>query len=85
MRRKYRNIYTNHNPFIRRKVIPGRRVTLTAESTLSSVCMTKTLPSLTELAAGQARRHGEGGGRGVRGVRTPPPRSQKGPPDGIVR
>ena len=24
-------------------------------------------------------------GRGVRGVRTPPPRSQKGPPDGIVK
>ena len=45
--------------------------------------MTKTLPRLTELTAGQARRHGGGGG--VRGVRTPPPRSQKGPPDGIVK
>ena len=44
--------------------------------------MTKTLPRLTELTAGQARRHGGGG---VRGVRTPPPRSQKGPPDGIVK
>ena len=44
--------------------------------------MTKILPRLTELTAGQARRHG--GGR-VRGVRTPPPRSQKGPPDGIVK
>ena len=46
--------------------------------------MTKTLPRLTELMAGQARRH-EGGGGGVRGVRTPPLRSQKGPPDGIVK
>ena len=26
-----------------------------------------------------------GGGGGVRGVRTPHPRSQKGPPDGIVK
>ena len=43
--------------------------------------MTKSLPRLTELTAGQARRQGEG----VRGVRTPPPRSQKGPPDGIVK
>ena len=42
--------------------------------------MTKTLPCLIELTAGQARRHGGGGG-----VRTPPPRSQKGPPDGIVK
>ena len=40
--------------------------------------MTKTLPRLTELTAGQARRHGGG-------IRTPPPRSQKGPPDGIVK
>ena len=44
--------------------------------------MTKTLLRLTELTAGQARRHG---GAGVRGVRMPPPRSQKGPPDGIVK
>ena len=44
--------------------------------------MTKTLPRLAELTAGQACRRGDGGG--VRGVRTPPPRSQKGPPDGIV-
>ena len=73
-----------HNPFIRRKVVPGRRVTLKVESTLSSVCMTKTLPLLTELPAFQARRHGDGG-RGVGGVRMLPPRSQKGPPDGIVK
>ena len=44
--------------------------------------MTKTLPRLTELTAGQAYRHGRGGGGGVR---TQPPRSQKGPPDGIVK
>ena len=69
---------------MRRKVVPGRRVTLTVESTLSSVCMTKTLPLLAELTAGQARRHGDGG-RGVGGVRMPPPRSQKGPPGGIVK
>ena len=56
--KKYWNIYTNHNPFIRRKVVPSTRVTLTAESTLSSVCMTKTLPRLIELMAGQARKHG---------------------------
>ena len=48
--------------------------------------MTKTLPRLTELTAGQARRHGGGRGGGrVRRVPTPPPRSQKGPPDGIVK
>ena len=45
--------------------------------------MTKTLPRLTELTAGQARRHGGGGE--VRGVRMPPPWSKKGPPDGIVK
>ena len=60
IRKKYWNIYTNHNLFIRRKVVPGRKVTLTAESTLSSVCMTKTFPHLTELTAGQARRQGLG-------------------------
>ena len=43
--------------------------------------MTKSLLRLTELRAGQARRQGEG----VRWVRMPPPRSQKGPPDGIVK
>ena len=57
---KILKIYTNHNLFIRRKVVPGRRVTLTAESTLSSVCMTKTFPRLTEFTAGQARRQGRG-------------------------
>ena len=62
IRKKYWNTYTNHNLFTRRKVIPGRRVTRTAGSTLSSVCMTKALPRLTELTAGQARRHGGGGG-----------------------
>ena len=44
--------------------------------------MTKSFPRLTELTAGQARRHGGGG---VCGMRTPPPRSQKGPPGGIVK
>ena len=39
-------------PFIRRKVVPGRRVTLPAESTLSSVRTTRKLPRLTELTAG---------------------------------
>ena len=52
IRKKYWKIYTNHNPFIRRKVVPSWSVTLTAEPTLSSVCMTKTLPRLTELTAG---------------------------------
>ena len=47
--------------------------------------MTKTLPRSTELTAGQARKHGGGRGGGVCGVRPPPPRSQKGPPDGIVK
>ena len=76
-----KHLYKSYNPFIRRKVVPGRRVTLTAESTLSSFCMTKTLPRLTELTAGQDLRHRGG----VRGVRMPPPRSQKGPLDGIVK
>ena len=40
-------------PFIWRKNVSGRRVTFPAESTLSSVRMTKKLPRLTELTAGR--------------------------------
>ena len=46
------SIYTNHNPIYMKKSVPGRKFTLPAESTLSSIGMTKKLLPLTKLTAG---------------------------------
>ena len=42
------NIWNTKAPFIWRKVVPGKRVTLLAESTLPSVYMRKKLTPLPE-------------------------------------